>query len=975
MEQSCNRVQELYDRAVEHYRKDEMDQARALVAEALALAPGDLALHLLAGWASHDNHDGDSLMRHFEYILDHDILYQDTLSHDGDPHNFATFLLLHYTVARNRIEVEDPVMAEILDDKLYSRGTRLLQAGRPVDDLHRHVEVLHHFKKYDEIIQIGRYRSGEVSAESLGLPGLDKIDREYEEDITQEIMDAFFESGRHAEGFQWIKRRVEAEPDDGDLRILLGEAYSWMGLPEETAKQWILAVRCDPGAAEFVFDEIGTLVNLSADPNAPAKYDLWSRLNDLKAELPEEKKKLADELETQVFGTIGDPDKEAPSEEYIAAKLEAKLPPRDGEGYSRVGRLLLPWNPSPDPAIQAARAEAARSVERADRESAAIEAARPVAPPENIEAKVPAGGIDPRVAAAAFTIDRFGIDLTAQARKGKIPPILGREAEVERVIRVLSRMEKNNPALVGEAGVGKTAVVQGLAQRIVAGDVPAVLQGRRVVELNMGVLVAGTTWRGDFEQRITDVVKEAQANPEIILFIDELHNLMGAGACAGQDMDAGNMLKPALARGDLRLIGATTAREYSRSIEKDSAMERRFSPIWIKELDQDATFRILQARRAFWESHHHVTIPDDVLKVAIEMAAGQLHNRKFPDKAIDLVDESCALLRARQTVLKGNEIPLGAAPCLAKEHLTQVLAEWTGSGSGGASSSAEPSAKMQSFPPEEISAELHKTVAGHDEAIGRLAALAANLKAGLKEPSLPVVLLFHGPSGTGKTETAKALARALWPADTDRMLLLNMEDYSDESTLGRLQGVTVGYRRDDEGGVLSLRLKRQPYSIVLLKNFHKAHQRVLEFMAGVFRDGSFHDGWGNLIGAQDALFILAASLDRTEASLGFGDGANPAVERDPRRALETLESLGVPKRLLATVLDAFHFPSLTPEQVRQVIRLHVERLTAQPALKPFALHISDERIGALAQQFLKEPLDKRNLKMLIQREVMRGGTN
>jgi ATP-dependent Clp protease ATP-binding subunit ClpC len=936
------------------------------------MAPDDLALHLLAGWASHDNHDDGSLMWHFEYILDHDIHYRDTLSHDGDTHGFATFLLLHYIVAYNKLETEDPVMAEIIQEKLYSWGTRLLQAGRPVDDLNTYVEVLLHFKKYDEVIQIGRYRSGEASAESLGLPGLDEIDNEYGEDIIHEVMDAFFKSGRHAEGFQWIKRMVEATPDDSDLRILLGEAYSWMGLPEETAKQWILAVRCDPDVRELLTGDFDTLVDLCADPGAAAKYDLRARLNDLAKSLPEDKKQLAEELDMQIFRTIGEPDQGLLSEEFIETKLDAKLPPKTVEHYSRTGRLLLPWNPSPDTAVQAARVEAARAAEPADKVTAAIETAKPVKAPEKIEAKVPAGAVDPQCGASPRTIDRFGVDLTAQARKGKLPPILGREAEVERVIRVLSRMEKNNPALVGEAGVGKTAVVQGLAQRIVAGDVPAVLQGRRVVELNMGVLVAGTTWRGDFEQRITDLVKEAQANPEIILFIDELHNLMGAGACAGQDMDAGNMLKPALARGDLRLIGATTAREYSKSIEKDSAMERRFSPIWIKELDEAATFEILRARRASWEAHHHVAISDGVLKAAIEMAASHLHNRKFPDKAIDLVDESCALLRARQPAPKGGELRAGDAPCLTKEHLAQVLAEWTGSGNGAASPSAAPSAGAEPILTEEILAEFHKTVAGHDEVLGRLAALAANLKAGLKEPSLPVVLLFHGPSGTGKTETAKALTRALWPADTDRMLLLNMEDYGDESTLGRLQGVTVGYHRDDEGGILSLRLKRQPYSVVLLKNFHKAHPRVLEFLAGVFKEGSFHDGWGNLIGAQDALFILAAGLDRKEASLGFAGGADSPADRDPRHALKTLESLGVPKRLLATVLGAFHFPSLTPEQVRQVIKLHIERLAAQPALKPFALRFGDERIEALAQQFLKEPVEKRNLKMLIQREVMRG---
>ncbi len=972
MEPGHNPVQELYDKAIDHYRKDEGKQALELVNEALAIAPDDLALHLLAGWAAHTTHDDDTLMRHFQYILDRDILYKDTLSHDGDPHSFATFLLLHFVILRDNLADEDPARADLVEEKLYSYSTRLLQAGRPVDDLHDYMEILLHFKKYDDAIRIGRYRSGEMTAEEIGLPGLDKIDGEHEEDIIHEVMDAFFKSGRHADGFQWIKRMVEASPDDGELRILLGEAYTWMGLPEESAKQWILAVRCDGDWAEYVGNNIDTLVNMSADPGAPVKYDLWSRITGLQNELPDEKKELAKDLAFQVFRTIGKPDQQPLSEEFIETKLDARLPEKQKDHYNSVGRLLLPWNRSPDAAVRATRAEAARAVEPSERGSASIEAAGPVKPPDKIEIKVPAGVVEPGLGASPYVIERFGVDLTEQARKGKIPPIIGRDVEVERVIRVLSRMEKNNPALIGEAGVGKTAVVQGLAQRIVAGDVPAVLQGKRVIEINMGVLVAGTMWRGDFEQRITDIVKEAQANTNIILFIDELHTVMGAGSCAGQNMDAANMLKPALARGDLRLIGATTGQEYSKTIEKDGAMERRFSPIWIKELDEAATLKILKARRTFWETHHSVTIGDDVLKAAIEITAAQLHQRKFPDKAIDLVDESCALLRARAPSAHEKNAPQTGFHPLTEEHLRQVIAEWTGSGGAGASSAAAPSVESESLPIQETVGEFRKTVAGHDEVLSRLGVLAASLKAGLKEPSLPVILLFYGPTGTGKTETAKALTRVLWPADTDRLLLLNMEDYDDASTLGRLVGVTIGYRRDDEGGILSMKLKRQPYSVVLLKNFHKAHPRVLEFLTGIFKEGSFHDGWGNLVAAGDALFILTADMDRKETSLGFGD--RPVSEpgkQDSRRIFEELEALGVPKRLRSIVLDSFHFPALTAGQVCQILKLHIQRLAAQPALKHFSLRIGDDRVEELADQFLKEPAEKRNLRMLIQKELMR----
>lgn len=444
------------------------------------------------------------------------------------------------------------------------------------------------------------------------------------------------------------------------------------------------------------------------------------------------------------------------------------------------------------------------------------------------------------------TLDQYGRDLAKLARIGRLSDAIGREAEIEQIITVLARTQKSNPLLLGDAGVGKTAIVEGLAWRIAKGLVPPVLRGKRIVELDMGGLTAGTTLRGQFEQRIQQVVKEASNAPEVILFIDEIHTIVGAGKGEGSANDAAQMLKPALARGDLSCIGATTEDEYSRYIRKDPALERRFSPVTIAELTPQATRSILEKvapgiveKQA--SAGYRLTIDPEALSAAVALTDKYVKDRNQPDKSIDAIDIACA-----RAVVKGRAT-------VSAEDVAQVISEWTGIPAGQLGAD-----DRQRYA--QIEATLEQRVIGQDAAIAAVSRSVRTALAGLKAPNRPIgVFLFCGPSGVGKTKLAKELATFLFGA-SDALIRFDMNEYQDKSTLSNLIGSPRGYLGSEQGGQFTEALRRKPYSVVLLDEIEKAHPDILNAFLAVFDDGRITDSQGHVIDCTNAIFILTSNM-------------------------------------------------------------------------------------------------------------------
>jgi ATP-dependent Clp protease ATP-binding subunit ClpC len=487
-------------------------------------------------------------------------------------------------------------------------------------------------------------------------------------------------------------------------------------------------------------------------------------------------------------------------------------------------------------------------------------------------------------------LDRFGRDLVKEARAGKLGPIIGVEREILQVIQTLARRSKNNPVLVGEAGVGKTAVVEALAIRVAEGKDGSVLDGRRIVELNMGALMAGTKYRGDFEERLLGVLEEARAHPEIIVFIDELHTVVGAGRGDGS-MDAANLMKPALARGDLRCIGATTIGEYRRYIESDAALERRFEKIMVEEPGRDETLDILKGIRARLEEFHRARISDRALAAAVDLSIRFDADHQLPDKAIDLVDKACA--RTRVPVLSVGDAAAGAVrdavtvgePAAATRAVTeltiaQVLSEKVSMPLEVVSSHAEgliPSRLLN------MECALKERVIGQDEAVARVCRRLVTASAGLSKRRGPFgVFLFAGPTGVGKTELARALAAFLFGSDDD-MIRLDMSEYMEEHTVSKLIGSPPGYVGHEEEGRLTGKLRTRPYSVVLLDEIDKAHRRVMDLFLQVFDDGRLTDSKGRTADARNAIFVMTCNAAGPARAIGFRQG-------DPRQVAEALDA-------------------------------------------------------------------------------------
>ncbi len=613
----------------------------------------------------------------------------------------------------------------------------------------------------------------------------------------------------------------------------------------------------------------------------------------------------------------------------------------------------------------------------------------------------------------SLVLDQFGRNLTQMARENKLDPVIGREKEIERVMQVLSRRTKNNPVLIGEPGVGKTAIVEGLAASIVAGTVPETIESKQLYTLDLGALVAGSRYRGDFEERLKKVLKEIKTRGDIILFIDELHTLVGAGAAEGA-IDAASILKPMLARGELQTIGATTLDEYRKYLEKDAALERRFQPIKVEEPTVAHTIEILNGLRDRYESHHRVTITDQAVVAAANLADRYISDRFLPDKAIDLIDEAGSRLRMRRMqappdfreledeiaqvrrekdgAIEGQQFEEAAAlrdrekELLAKrseketearsegvdlfnevteETIAEVLALWTG-------------IPVYKLTEEEtvrllrMEDELHKRVIGQEPAIKAVSQAIRRTRAGLKDPKRPSgSFIFLGPSGVGKTETAKTLAEFLF-GDEDALIQLDMSEYMEKHTVSRLVGSPPGYVGYDEGGQLTEAVRRKPFSVVLFDEIEKAHPDIFNTLLQILEDGRLTDAQGRTVDFKNTVIIMTSNLgtaDLRKAKIGFGS-ADPSVtyEATKTKLNDELKRHFRPE-FLNRIDDVIVFAELTEAEVTLIVDLLIKRVQGQLESQGISLELTNEAKLLLASKGYDAQLGARPLRRAIQRFI------
>ncbi|HEX5266860.1 MAG TPA: ATP-dependent Clp protease ATP-binding subunit [Acidimicrobiales bacterium] len=610
-------------------------------------------------------------------------------------------------------------------------------------------------------------------------------------------------------------------------------------------------------------------------------------------------------------------------------------------------------------------------------------------------------------------LDQFGRNLTQLAREKKLDPVIGREREIERVMQVLSRRTKNNPVLIGEPGVGKTAIVEGLSQKIVANDVPETLKGKQLYTLDLGALVAGSRYRGDFEERLKKVLKEIRTRGDIILFIDELHTLVGAGAAEGA-IDAASILKPMLARGELQTIGATTLEEYRKHLEKDAALERRFQPIKVEEPSLSHTIDILKGLRDRYESHHSVTITDQALVAAANLADRYISDRFLPDKAIDLIDEAGSRLRIRRMATPPDYKQLeedisrvraekeaaiekqnfDAAKKLAdqeKEKLerkTAMEAEWRSEGVDlfdvvDEEVIAEVLANWTGIPvyklTEEETAkllrmedELHKRVIGQEDALKALSRAIRRTRAGLKDPKRPSgSFIFLGPTGVGKTELAKALAEFLF-GDQDALIQLDMSEYMEKHTVSRLVGSPPGYVGYEEGGQLTEAVRRKPFSVVLFDEIEKAHPDVFNALLQILEDGRLTDSQGRSVDFKNTVLIMTSNLgtaDMRKASVGFAKTTSAVTyEKMKEKVHEALKAHFRPE-FLNRIDEVIVFHELSREEVTEIVDLLIRRVANQLDGQGFGFELTPAAKTLLAEKGYDPALGARPLRRAIQQLV------
>ena len=551
-----------------------------------------------------------------------------------------------------------------------------------------------------------------------------------------------------------------------------------------------------------------------------------------------------------------------------------------------------------------------------------------------------------KVTVDSAVLDQFGVNLTAAARERRLDPVIGRDAEVGRVIRVLARRRKNSPVLTGAPGVGKTAVVEGLAQRIVDGDVPASLRGTQLYTLDLGALVAGSRYRGDFEERLKKVTREVRGRGDIILFIDEIHNLVGAGAAEGA-IDAASLLKPLLARGELRTIGATTDEEYRRFIAKDGALDRRFQAVPVPEPTAEDTVRILHGLRERYAAHHGVTYTDGALRAAARLADRYIADRHLPDKAIDLIDEAGAL---------------GVAE-VGEDEIAAVLSGWTGI-------PVHRLTEQESTRLLRMEQALHEDLVGQDLAVAAVSRAIRRARAGLQDPRRPAgSFIFAGPSGVGKSSLAKALAGFLF-GTPDALIQLDMSEFHDRATVSRLVGAPPGYVGYDDGGQLTERVRRRPFSVVLFDEVEKAHPDVFHTLLQVLEDGRLTAGQGRVVDFKHTVLILTTNLGTRDLQLqaGFQSSSVPVYERMRHKVDDELKRHFRPE-FLNRIDDTIVFHQLGPEEIAGIVDRLVLDVASRLAVRDIGLVVTAPARRHLAERGHDPVLGARPLRRTVQREV------